>query len=150
MAPSSRFIRLLVFAGIFAVISLLSACEEEDRDAVGSAIATTNSPPPDSQSSPNVTTRDSVMLLEEHREEGGAVSSGSILRLSTENQGLPDRYFPLTTPIFVDASIFLQTNGTYAFGDRVFADCDELGFYLLTVEPAGMIRITNCATDAFP
>jgi len=51
-------------------------------------------------------------------------------------------------PTLLNADLFKQGNGTYQYNNQNFANCDELGFFLLTQNPP--ITLINCGTSNFP
>jgi hypothetical protein len=138
-------VRLPCCAVVLAALGLLTACEEDGGGATRHAGAEpTASQRPSLPAATNSLGRESNNAL--GRQEAVQENDPHVFwREIIEGAGSTDTnwVFP-PPPVTVDANSFLDENGNYVVDGLVFTNCDDLGFYLISLEPVGTIWVTNC------
>lgn len=151
---NSGYFKYLSAVIVLAAVALLSACEDEDRASEVRTVAASSS----QDSKPHAKTNSAALAFSEnpgHQNVEREDDPHGFWRVTLEGSGSEGTNwvfgpFPTGGLITVDANSFLDTNGTYTAGGYVFTNCDDLGFYLISQEPVGMVWVTNCGTTAFP
>ncbi|HMP90507.1 MAG TPA: hypothetical protein PJ991_09910 [Kiritimatiellia bacterium] len=128
-------------AAVVLAVSLftLTGCEIDrtgDSTGSGGTTPTNNSSAPGGSTGSNTNTSSTGNSNTDNNNQPGG---------GNNNPGNP---FNNPGPSQINADLFKQGNGTYLYGSQTFANCDELGFFLLTQNPP--ITLINCGTANFP